>query len=206
MRDQHPGAVTGVRVTGFLDDAVGGGVHGCADRARDVDAVMQGAPAVAEAGGEQSPGRKCVLGTLQQRLPLCALGGEGNPAGEFLAVGRVVDDGLDRHKFGAPDQAAAVGRRQIGGQHGAGGGLRGGLDRDVGRGRRCPGRHCGDQGAPFCGAGGLAAVLGGPRQNVGDLGAAEHRLFGAPGGPGILGRDFQKRGQILDVGHLGDLG
>ncbi len=171
--------------------AVGHRVDRGADRAGQVDAGVQGAPAVTEAGGEHALGGHDEQRPLQPCFALGALLGERRALGEFLAVQRDVGrrlDGDDLHA--ARGSRSAVDGGLLGGQHGSGGRLTGRLDRGIGRGGRGARGHRDDHHAALGGAGRLPAVLRRARQHVGDLGVDEPGLLGAFGvsSGGELGR------------------
>ncbi|KLL95871.1 hypothetical protein NJ76_21665 [Rhodococcus sp. IITR03] len=81
LRDAHPQAEARGR-TGFDHDAVGDGDDGRADRVRDVDTVVVGAPTRAEAGRQRSCSGESECGATRSLLAGGLLGGlTGDPLG-----------------------------------------------------------------------------------------------------------------------------
>ena len=174
---QHPGAVAGVGGTRLLDHAVGGREHRRADRSGQVDPVVQGTPAVAEARGEQGLRRQGEQRTLQPRFARGALGGVGHPAGQFLGADRRVGGGLDRDQLHAARRGRRGQRHLVCGEHRAGHDRLVGGDHGVGGGRGSTDGHRRDQRAALGRARRVPAMLRRAGQHVGVLGAAEERAL-----------------------------
>ena len=180
--DQDPGAITGIGGSGFLDDAVGGRVNGRADRAGQVNPVVQRTPAVTVTGSEQAMGRQNEQRALQSGLAVSSFCGVGDGLGKLLGMHYCIGGRLYRDQFDTAQSSrkSGVHRGLLYGQHGTGRG-----DRLVGVDHRVGGGGCGtrshrcDEHASLGGTGWLATMLWCAGQNVGVLGVGEHRPLGA---------------------------